>query len=66
MAGYRQCGEAGLIDTRQMPVRGSQVDPRWDETIRLDLEYVEHHSARLDLIIVARTLAAVVSGRGAY
>ena len=37
VAGYRQLGEAGLIDTRQAPVRGSQVDPRWDETLRLVL-----------------------------
>jgi transposase InsO family protein len=37
VAGYRQCGEAGLIDTRQAPRRGSQVDPRWDEAARLVL-----------------------------
>ncbi|MFG2959452.1 sugar transferase [Streptomyces sp. NPDC048291] len=36
------------------------------EAMRLDLEYVDHHSARLDLVILARSLRAVVSGQGAY
>jgi hypothetical protein len=34
VAEYRQAGEAGLIDTRLAPRRGSQVDPRWDEAAR--------------------------------
>lgn len=41
-------------------------DLPWEEAVRLDLEYVDHPSARLDLVILGRTLGAVVSGRGAY
>src|SRR2546425_3891699 len=36
------------------------------ERIRLDAEYVRRMSLRLDLAILARTLFAVMSGRGAY
>ncbi|MBM7520305.1 sugar transferase [Nocardioides nitrophenolicus] len=41
-------------------------DLEWDEAIRLDLEYVDHHSLRMDLAILLRTLPAVFGGRGAY
>jgi lipopolysaccharide/colanic/teichoic acid biosynthesis glycosyltransferase len=34
--------------------------------MRLDLDYVEHWSPALDLIIVAKTVKAVLLGRGAY
>ena len=34
---YRQSGEPGLVDTRTMRGRGSTVDPRWDEVVRLVL-----------------------------
>jgi lipopolysaccharide/colanic/teichoic acid biosynthesis glycosyltransferase len=36
----------------------------WGERIELDLWYVEHRSARLDLRILARTLSQVVRGEG--
>ena len=36
----------------------------WGERIELDDWYVEHRSPRLDLRILARTVAHVVSGRG--
>lgn len=38
----------------------------WEDTVRLDLYYVENWSLALDLIIVAKTLRAVFEGRGAY
>ena len=38
----------------------------WDERMRLDLDYVEHWSPALDLVIVAKTVKAVVVGDGAY
>jgi exopolysaccharide biosynthesis polyprenyl glycosylphosphotransferase len=41
-------------------------DLSWDETVRLDLRYVENWSPGLDLHILARTITAVVTGRGAY
>ena len=36
----------------------------WDERIELDVWYVEHRSARLDLRILARTVKQVLLGRG--
>ena len=34
---YRDAAEAGLVDTRTLRSRGSTVDPRWDEAVRLVL-----------------------------
>jgi exopolysaccharide biosynthesis polyprenyl glycosylphosphotransferase len=38
----------------------------WEESIRLDLYYVENWSPALDAQIIWRTVGAVVRGRGAY
>lgn len=41
-------------------------DLPWAEAVRLDLDYVDNWSWRMDLSIAARTLGAVVGHRGAY
>lgn len=41
-------------------------DLSWEETIRLDLHYVENWSLSMDLTILARTLVAVARRSGAY
>jgi exopolysaccharide biosynthesis polyprenyl glycosylphosphotransferase len=41
-------------------------DLSWDESVRLDLRYVENWSLVLDLQILWKTCAAVVRGSGAY
>jgi exopolysaccharide biosynthesis polyprenyl glycosylphosphotransferase len=38
----------------------------WDETVRLDLYYVENWSLALDALILWKTVFAVLRGRGAY
>ncbi len=38
----------------------------WSERIELDLFYIEHRSAALDLRILARTVAIVLGGSGLY
>lgn len=38
----------------------------WDESVRLDLYYVENWSVALDMLILWRTFAAVVGKDGAY
>ncbi|MDI2124565.1 sugar transferase [Yinghuangia seranimata] len=38
----------------------------WDDMVRLDLHYVDNHSVTMDLAILARTLPAVLSARGAH
>jgi putative transposase len=53
VAGYRQFGEAGLVDTRQLPIRGSQVDPRWDEAVRLVLADLVHASTPSQSAVLA-------------
>ena len=41
-------------------------DLSWEETVRLDLQYVENWSVLLDTTVLWKTLLAVASGRGAY
>jgi len=41
-------------------------DLSWDESVRLDLYYVENWSLPLDLTILTKTMLAVVRGSGAY
>ena len=41
-------------------------DLSWDESVRLDLRYVENWSFMLDLQILWKTCSAVVRGSGAY
>lgn len=41
-------------------------DLSWEETVRLDLSYVENWSMTQDLSIIARTVRAVVGSEGAY
>ncbi|WP_182558298.1 sugar transferase [Microlunatus kandeliicorticis] len=38
----------------------------WEETVRLDLRYVENWSLTLDLLILWKTVFAVLARRGAY
>jgi exopolysaccharide biosynthesis polyprenyl glycosylphosphotransferase len=41
-------------------------DLSWDDTVRLDLYYVDNWSMMQDLVILSRTLSAVLRSRGAY
>ena len=41
-------------------------DLSWDESVRLDLRYVENWSFMLDLQILWKTASAVLRGSGAY
>jgi exopolysaccharide biosynthesis polyprenyl glycosylphosphotransferase len=41
-------------------------DLDWDESVRLDLRYVENWSFAFDLMILWKTLGAVLRSRGAY
>jgi lipopolysaccharide/colanic/teichoic acid biosynthesis glycosyltransferase len=38
----------------------------WEETVRLDLRYVENWTLTLDLLIIWKTFFAVVAKRGAF
>ncbi len=41
-------------------------DLSWEDTVRLDLYYVDNWSMIQDLLILARTVSAVLASRGAY
>ncbi|MGH4019207.1 MAG: sugar transferase [Pseudonocardiaceae bacterium] len=41
-------------------------DLSWEETVRLDLRYVENWSLAMDAVILWKTAAAVLRGNGAY
>ena len=53
----------GMIGLWQVSGR-SDLD--WDDTVRLDLYYVDNWSLIQDVVILLRTFRAVVSSRGAY
>lgn len=59
----RRCSvKPGLTGLWQVSGRS---DLPFDKRIALDLHYIDHWSIRLDFRILARTIPAVVSGRGA-
>jgi lipopolysaccharide/colanic/teichoic acid biosynthesis glycosyltransferase len=41
-------------------------DLSWDETVRLDLYYVDHWTPIMDIVIVGKTFSAVFRSSGAY
>ena len=41
-------------------------DLSWEDTVRLDLYYVDNWSMVQDVSILARTVGAVLGSRGAY
>jgi exopolysaccharide biosynthesis polyprenyl glycosylphosphotransferase len=41
-------------------------DLSWDDSVRLDVRYVENWSLSMDLMILGKTVGAVVRGSGAY
>ena len=41
-------------------------DLSWEDSVRLDLSYVENWSIANDLLIAAKTVGAVFAAKGAY
>lgn len=62
-ASRRLAVKPGLTGLWQVSGRS---DLSWEESIRLDLEYVDNWSPALDLTILRRTAGAVLGRRGAY
>ncbi|WP_030200502.1 sugar transferase [Streptomyces sp. NRRL S-87] len=70
-----EVAEYDEVELRRLSVRpgmtglwqiSGRSDLSWDETIALDLQYVDNWSFTSDVDLVARTFRAVVDGRGAY
>ena len=64
-----------LTQSRRLRVRpgltglwqvSGRSDLSWDESVRLDLYYVDNWSMIQDALILGRTAGAVLSSRGAY
>jgi lipopolysaccharide/colanic/teichoic acid biosynthesis glycosyltransferase len=53
----------GMTGTMQISGRG---DLSFDERMKLELDYIENYSIWRDLVILVKTVPAVLSGRGAY
>jgi lipopolysaccharide/colanic/teichoic acid biosynthesis glycosyltransferase len=46
-------------------IRGRNNVTNFDDWVRMDLEYIDHWSLSLDLLILLRTIPAVLAGAGA-
>lgn len=44
---------------------GGRPDVDFDDTVRLDLEYIARRSVKTDLLIILQTIAVVFTGKGA-
>ncbi|MFF7879543.1 sugar transferase [Streptomyces sp. NPDC020794] len=69
VAGYDE------VELRRLAVRpgltgvwqvSGRSDLSWDQTVALDLRYVDNWSPSMDLGVLVRTMRAVVAGTGAY
>ena len=59
----RQIAKPGLTGIWQVSGR---KETTWDDRMAFDIKYVEEWSVALDLILIARTFRAVISGKGSY
>ena len=59
----RQIAKPGLTGIWQVSGR---KETTWEERMAFDVKYVQEWSMALDLILVARTFRAIISGKGSY
>lgn len=71
----REVAEYSLADRRRLDVLpgltciwqvGGRGDIPFEEQVRLDVEYIESQSLRLDVKLLLKTIPAVLIGKGAY
>ena len=53
----------GMTGPMQISGRG---DLPLDERVRLEIDYIEHHSLWRDVVVLLKTIPAVIRGRGSY
>jgi exopolysaccharide biosynthesis polyprenyl glycosylphosphotransferase len=72
---YERAARSGGPTPRRLAVKpgltglwqvSGRADLPWEESVRLDVRYVEHWSLALDLQILWKTCRAVIRGNGAY
>jgi lipopolysaccharide/colanic/teichoic acid biosynthesis glycosyltransferase len=59
----RQIAKPGLTGIWQVSGR---KDTTWEERMVFDVKYVQEWSIALDMILIARTFKAIISGQGSY
>ena len=59
----RQIAKPGLTGIWQVSGR---KDTTWEERMVFDLKYIQEWSMALDLILIARTFKAIITGKGSY
>jgi exopolysaccharide biosynthesis polyprenyl glycosylphosphotransferase len=59
----RHIAKPGLTGIWQVSGR---KDTTWEERMAFDIKYVQEWSMALDLILIARTFRAIISGKGSY
>ena len=59
----RQIAKPGLTGIWQVSGR---KDTTWEERMVFDVKYVQEWSIALDMILIARTFKAIISGKGSY
>ena len=59
----RQIAKPGLTGIWQVSGR---KDTTWEDRMAFDIKYVQEWSLALDLILLAKTIRAIISGKGAY
>jgi exopolysaccharide biosynthesis polyprenyl glycosylphosphotransferase len=59
----RQIAKPGLTGIWQVSGR---KDTTWEERMAFDIKYVQEWSLALDVILIAKTVRAIVSGKGSY
>ena len=69
------CGNSSIDQRRRLVVKpgltglwqvNGRSDLSWEESVRLDLRYVENWSFALDLQILWKTISVLLRGSGAY
>jgi lipopolysaccharide/colanic/teichoic acid biosynthesis glycosyltransferase len=65
----------GAADTRRLLVKpgitglwqtSGRANLDWDETVRLDLDYVENWNPAMDVFLIIKTIKSVLSRGGAF
>jgi lipopolysaccharide/colanic/teichoic acid biosynthesis glycosyltransferase len=72
---HKEVNAYGEYDSRRLLVKpgitgpwqvGGRSQLTWDESVAIDLSYVENWTVLNDLSIILRTLGYVLNGRGAF
>ena len=64
VAAYRECGEAGLVDTRRLRQGAAGVDPRWDAAVKAQMAAGVYDSTVPRSVVLDRARARLVAEYG--